>query len=333
MRLRFVAVAATVGLFAVVVAGCGSSSSSSSGSSATTSGSSSAAKKYSIGIVDFSVTEPTSQGVLNSFEAGAKQKGWEITRINPEASAEKAIAAIQTLVQKKVNLIITAVFPSTELTGGVQAALAAKIPMLSVGGGTTEGVQTNWNAGKAAGGAAIAELMVKESGGKGNLLILGYKSGLPCIGREEALDEVIKSASYNRTRDEVPIPGQVAASTNFTQAWLAQHPSNGEAMTVWGCFDEPSLGAIAAAKEARRTGVRVYGFDGLPAGIKAIEEGDMNGEIWFNTKLGGEEIVKATPQYISEGVTKAPSNPPIPFELVTQQNVKEFVTKFPEASK
>jgi len=336
MRLRVLAVLAVVGLVALVLAGCGSSGSGSSGSTSNSSASSSssgAEKKYSIGIVDFAATEPTSQAVLNSYEAGAKQKGWEITRINPEASAEKAIAAMQTLIQKKVNMIITAVFPSTELTGGVEPAMAAGIPIVSVGGGTTEGVQTNWNAGKQAGGAAIAELMVKESGGKGQLLILGYKSGLPCVGREEALDEVIKSAQFQRTRNEVPIPGQVAASTNFTSAWLAQHPSNGEAMTVWGCFDEPSLGAIAAAKEARRTGVRVYGFDGLPAGIKAIEEGTMNGEIWFNTKLGGEEILKATPQYIQEGVKKAPSNPPIPYELVTRQNVKEFVKKFPEAVK
>ncbi len=338
MYLRFLSLAAVVAFLAAIVAGCGGSGSSSttstssnSGGSSSSASSSSGEQKYSIGIVDFAVSEPTSQAVLDSYESEAKKKGWEITRINPEASADKAVAGIQTLVQKNVDMIITAVFPSEELEGGVQAALAAGIPMVSVGGGTSEGVQTNWNAGAPAGGKPLAELMVKESGGEGNLLVLGYKSGLPCVEREEALDEVTKSASYNVTRNEVPIPGQVPASTNFTQAWLTQHPENGEEMSVWGCFDEPSFGAIAAIKQAKRKNVRVYGFDGLPAGIKAIEEGDMNGEVWFNTKLGGIEMLEATPQYIEEGTEKKPTDPPIPYEIVTQKNVKEFVKKFPEA--
>lgn len=335
MRLRVVWLVVLGVVLAAFVTACGGSDDSTGAADTTeaagTTETGGGDETYSVGIVDFAASEPSTVAILDSLEASAEAAGNEVTRINPEGSADKAVAAIQTLTQKDVDLIYTAVFPSTELTGGVAAAQAAGIPIVSVGGGATEGVQTNYDVGKAQGGE-IADLLVEETGGKGNLLVLGFKSGLPCVGREEALDEGIESASFDVTRSEVQVPGQVGSATGFTQAFLAKHPSDDEELAVWACFDEPALGAIAAIKQAGRSGIPVYGFDGIPAAIKAVQQGDLYGDIWLNKTLAGEEMAKAIPQYVEEGVDKATTEPPVPYEVVTRDNVEEFLEKFPEAA-
>jgi len=59
--------------------------------------------------------------------------------IDAQGAPDKAIAAIQNLVQKKVNVIVTTVFPANSLAAGGLAAKAAGIPIASVGSGTGDG--------------------------------------------------------------------------------------------------------------------------------------------------------------------------------------------------
>jgi ABC-type sugar transport system substrate-binding protein len=114
-------------------------------------------------------------------------------------------------VQKKVDAIFTSVFPAESMAGGVLAAKAAKIPVFSLAGGTGPGVESNWNAGKLDGDQIAAEL-VKDAGGKGAALALGYTPGLPCLLREAALKSAIKPTTIQLSRQEIKIPGAVGVA-------------------------------------------------------------------------------------------------------------------------
>lgn len=329
MELRKFGAAVVAAGCLLVAAGCGSDSNDSASATPAGGGSGNSGKKYNVGIVAFAAADQTSSQAIAGYKARAAELGYKVTVVDPQGSVDKAVGAMQDLVQKRVDLMMVTVFPSTALTAGLRAAKAAGIPVVSLSGGLADGVQVNYDSGVAA-GKKLADELVEETGGSGDLLALGYKSGLPCIGREKSLDAALGSTSINKTRQEVPIPGQVEASTQFTQAFLAKHKSGG---IVWGCFDDPSLGAIAAIKQAGRKDIKVYGINGQPAALKAIQDKAMNATVWLDVTGAGKEIADNTAKYVDAGVDAKPVDTPVPDELVTQDNVDAFLKAHPDALK
>ncbi|MDX6732519.1 MAG: ribose transport system substrate-binding protein, partial [Baekduia sp.] len=318
----------------LVSAGCGSSNDNKSDTAAASgsAASGSSGKSYSVGLVGFSSADLTSQQALTSYVAEAKKKGWKTIVIDAQGSPDKAIGGIQNLVQKKVDAIFTSVFPAESMAGGVLAAKAAKIPVFSLAGGTGPGVESNWNAGKLDGDQIAAEL-VKDAGGKGAALALGYTPGLPCRLREAALKSAIKPTTMQLSRQEIKIPGAVESGTTFTQAWLAKHPKNSGPLAVWGCNGDAALGATAALRQAGRTDVKVYGINGQPAELKNIQAKTQTATAWLDATKAGVEMVAATPKMVANGVDSPPLEENIPSVLVNQQNVADFVAQHPDAAK
>jgi ribose transport system substrate-binding protein len=323
MNLRRIAIGLVAVMAMALTAACGSSD-----GSTTASGD----QKYSIGIVKFASSDQTSEEAIAAFQTYAKSQGWETTVVDPQGAVDKAIGAMQDFVQKKVDLIVTAVFDSSTLTAGAQTAKAAGIPVVSISGGTADGITANLDAG-VSNGEPVAKQLVEDMGGKGDLLVLGYKSGLPCIGREQALDDAVKGTDITITRNEVPIPGQVEASTQFTQAWLAKHSAGSGPLAVWGCFDDPALGAIAAIKSAGRDDVLVYGINGQPGAINAIKAGDMRATVYLLASEAGANFAKLVPEFVKNGVDAAPQEVPLTNVLVTDDTINDFLAKYPNATK
>lgn len=287
---------------------------------------------YSIGIVKFASSDQTSEQAIAAFQAYAQEQGWETSAVDPQGAVDKANGAMQDYVQKDVDLIVTAVFDSNTLTAGAQVAKAAGIPVVSISGGTADGITANLDAG-VSNGEPVAEQLVEDMGGEGELLVLGYKSGLPCIGREEALDTALEDTDIETTRNEVPIPGQVEGSTQFTQAWLAKHPKGSGNLAVWGCFDDPALGAIAALKSAGRDDVLVYGINGQPGAINAIEAGDMRATVFLLADQAGMEFAKLVPEFVEGGVDAEPREVPLTNVLVTTDTIEDFLAEYPDSTK
>ena len=327
MNVRRIGGVLAAALALTVTAACGSSDSAGSGGG----GGGGGDGKYTIGIVKFASSEETSEAAITAFRAEAKAKGWETTAVDPQGAVEKANGAMQDFVQKKVDLIVTAVFDSKTLTAGAQAAKSAGIPVVSISGGTADGITANLDSGVTV-GEPVAKQLVEDMGGKGNLLVMGYKSGLPCIGREMALTDALKGTDIKVTRNEVPIPGQVEGGTQFAQAWLAKNPAGSTPLAIWGCFDDPSLGAVSAAKSAGRTDVKIYGINGTPAAIKAIEAGDMRATVGLAVSEGGTKFADLVPDFIKGGVDAKPQDVSFPNTLVTTDTVADYLKANPKAA-
>ncbi|NRQ49468.1 sugar ABC transporter substrate-binding protein [Aeromicrobium stalagmiti] len=325
MNVRRIGGVLAAALALTVTAACGSSDSGGSGGGG-------GDDTYTIGIVKFASSDQTSEQAIAGFRAYAEKQGWETSAVDPQGAVDKANGSMQDYVQKKVDLIVTAVFDSSTLTAGAQAAKAAGIPVVSISGGTADGITANLDAG-VSNGEPVAKQLVEDLGGKGDLLVLGYKSGLPCIGREQALDSALKSTSIKTTRNEVPIPGQVEASTQFAQAWLAKHPKGSGPLAVWGCFDDPALGTVAALKSAGRDDVKVYGINGQPGAISAIKDGDMRATVFLLATEAGENFAKLVPDFVKGGVDAKPQEVALTNVLVTTDTIDDFLTEYPDSTK
>jgi ribose transport system substrate-binding protein len=327
--IRRVVLCTVVGALAAVAAGCGSSSPTSSASASSTGKSAgNTGTAYKIGLVPFSGEEPTSMAAMHGIEAAAKQKGWSTTLIDPGGVTAKSVAAIQTLVEKHVNLIVSTVFPANSLAAGVLAAKAAGIPVIAAGGSTGPGVEANWDVGKEDGKLLVAELAAVTHG-QGNLLVFQYTPGVACDEREATLKQYLKTAHFSSvTYDEVPIPGQVQAGYKFGQAWLASHSGPG---AIFGCFDDPTVGALAAIKQAGRTNITTLGVDGSPAALNAVRAGTMTATIWINGFGLGEQMAAAIAQMIKRGVNASPLELAAPAVLVDKGNIASFLKEYPSA--
>lgn len=327
MKFRILAAAASIAVAAVSLTAC-----SSDAPSTTDSGAHSSSDAYSIGFVAFDMSNATTIGIWNGVEETAKSKGWDATVIDTAGSADKAIAGIQTLVQKGVDVIFTGVYPTEALAAGLDAAMSAGIPVASFGGGTGTGTQTDWSFGSGP-GAETADIVLDLTDGKGSILALGYKPGVPCLTREAAFLEGIEGKSdFAIERQEIQFPGQVEMSTNFAQAWLAANPKgSAESLTVWACTDDAAIGAIAALALAGRDDVNVVSIDGNPQGLQAVQAGTMNATVWIDGYGTGAAAVNGLQELIDRGVDGEAVEGDAVYQVIDASNIESFLAEHPEA--
>src|ERR1700677_1605148 len=144
-----------------------------------------------VGIVSISATEANNARYIAGAEAAAKEIGWRVSVIDAAGNADQAKAAIQNFAQRGAAGIVDMVFPYTSIGAGLAAAKAAKIPVVTWGGGLGSSVAaTNGSGGPMT--VPVDDLMIKTLEGKGALLELTYHTGEVCRNREIELDNALK---------------------------------------------------------------------------------------------------------------------------------------------
>src|SRR6185437_1674701 len=286
-----------------------------------------------IGVVSISATEANNARYITGATAAAKELGWQISVIDAAGSADQANAAIQTFAQRGAKAIVDMVFPYTSIGAGLQAAKAANIPVVTWGGGLGGSVAaTNGSGGPMT--IPVMDLMVKNMGGKGALLALTYRTGQVCRDRETVLDQMLaKDPNITVTKNEVRIPGYFEDGAQYANAWLASHPQGSGNLAIWGCWDDPAIGAIGSLRAQNRTDVGVYGVNGNAQALENIKNGYMTATAWQDSYTEGYNMVKLLPDIVKAGAGWTPKAAEVPAVLVTKDTVEQFVKEHPDAIK
>lgn len=286
---------------------------------------------FLLGIVSISPAEANNARFIKGAEEQAKEYGWTVQVVDAQGAADQANTAIQNLVTRKAGAIIDMVFPTTSLGGGLAAAERAGIPVATWGGGMGRGVVAiNGSGGPMA--VPVVEQMVKDMDGQGSVLALTYHTGQVCREREEELDKILQAyPDIEVTKNEVRIPGYLQDGAQYASAWLASHPAGREPLAVWGCWDDPALGAISALRQQRRTDVKVYGINGNADAIVAVRDGFMTATAWQQSREEGKLLVQTIQEAIDAGDAWEPKAVEIPAIVVTAENVEQFLSDHPDA--
>jgi ribose transport system substrate-binding protein len=300
---------------------------------ATTAPAAPAGGKFLLGMVSISASDSSNARFINGATAEAKKLGWDVTVVDAHGSADEANSAFQNLIQRKVNAIIDLVFPVTSLGAGLNAAKAANVPVGTWGGGLGNGVvATNGSGGIQA--QPIVEQMVKDLGGKGQVLALTYHTGEVCRDREQVFDSILKNyPNIKVTKNEVRIPGYLQDSAQFAAAWLAGKPAGSGPMAVWGCWDDPALGAISTLKQQTRQDVKAYGENGNADAINAVKDGSMTATAWAAVEIEGSTMVDTLDQAIKAGASWQPKAVEVPVVVVNTSTIDQFLKDHPDALK
>jgi ribose transport system substrate-binding protein len=292
-----------------------------------------AADKPLIGIVSIAATEANNVRYIKGAEKAAGELGWEVSVIDAAGSADQANAGIQNFAQRGAHAIIDMVFPVSSIGAGLDAAKSAGIPVVTWGGGLGGVVAaTNGSGGPMA--TPIVEMMVEQMKGKGSILALTYRTGEVCRNREVVMDEILKKhPDIKVTKNEVRIPGYFEDGAQYANAWLTSHPAGDEALAIWGCWDDPAIGAIGSLRAQGRDDVKVYGINGNAQALENIKNGHMTATAWQDSFTEGYNMVKMLDEIKKAGDGWQAKAAEVPAVVVTKESVETFLTEHPDAIK
>jgi ribose transport system substrate-binding protein len=293
----------------------------------------SAQDKPLVGIVSISATEANNARYIKGAEAAAKELGWDVSVIDAAGSADQANAAIQNFAQRGATAIVDMVFPFSSIGAGLDSAKSANIPVVTWGGGLGSTVAaTNGSGGPMV--LPVNDLMLKAMEGKGSLLVLAYRTGEVCRNREVELDKALAAyPDVKVTKNEVRIPGYFEDGAQYANAWLAAHPAGDEKLAIWGCWDDPAIGAIGSLRAQGRDDVKVYGVNGNAQALENIKNGFMTATAWQDSYTEGYNMIKLLPDIQKAGADWQPKAVEVPAVLVTKETVEKFIADHPDAIK
>lgn len=287
--------------------------------------------KKTLGIVALVATDSLNAAVIKGMTAVAEKAGWEVNVTDTNGSVDKANAAMITYsTTQKADAIAVMAFLSSSLQSGLQSARAASIPVVSWGGELADGIVATTSALKV--GEDSVNALLDDFGHKGSVLALTYHTGVLCLYRGMAFDDAMKDESgIEVTSSEVAIPGQVEDGTKFTTGWIASRTAADGPLAVWGSWDEPAMGAIAALKQAGRTDVKVYAINGGPQALQAVKDGTLEQVVWQDGETEGKEMMQAALDSIDAGTSWKPKTIDVPGVVVTKDSLDSFLADHPDA--
>ncbi len=291
--------------------------------------------KFLLGLVSITPSDSSNARFIKGATEAADKLGWEVSVIDASGSADQANAAFQNLAQRGAGAVIDLVFPTTSLGAGLAATKEAGIPVATWGGGLGNGMDDGIVATNGTGGPQAEEVikqLVADMGGKGEVLALTYHTGQVCREREEVFDKIMaENPDIKVTKNEVPIPGYLQAGAQFASAWLAARPEGEANYAVWGCWDDPALGAISTLKQQNRPDVKVYGTNGNVDAIVAVQDGWMTATAWAAVEDEGRVLVETINEAIQAGDSWEAKAVEVPVKVVNKDTLEAFLAEHPEA--
>jgi ribose transport system substrate-binding protein len=324
-RKPLVLAVAAAAVVALALTGC---SSPSSGTTTTA-----AQDNKLLGIVTISATDANNARVIAGATAAAEAAGWKVNVVDAAGSADTANSAITNFVSKKAGMIFDLVFPVTSLGTGLANARTAGVPVASWGGGLAPNVaMTTGNGAPFAQPATDA--LLKSINNKGSVLALTYRTGQVCRDRETLFDKIVAThPDVKVQKAEVNIPGFAQDGARYATAWLGSHPAGSGDLAVWGCWEDPTLGAISAIKQAGRTDVKTFGINGSAAAIKAVQNGSLTATVYEDATAEGKAMFTTMLDAVKAGSDWKQKTVDVPGILVDKSNIDAFLKSHPEALK
>jgi len=283
---------------------------------------SAAEKKLRIAYIGACTNLPFWVTLRDEARKKAEELGVEFVDLTPpqlDAQAQKD--AFDNALQQRVDGIIIGAADNRAFDDSLDRAQAMGIPVVAVDTGIDHPwiaslVQTDNLASARIAGKYVLEHMKKP----GKVLIvggtLGHQTG---DARRQGVEEVLKEAGIEvifRAADWIP-----EKAYEITQNELNAHP---DITAIFGAWDPGALAAKAAVAEKGLLGkILIVGFDGDPAALEAIKNGEIAATIkQDNVKMGRDGVQllvdiingKEVPKYI-----------PIMGILIDASNVDQFL--------
>jgi galactofuranose transport system substrate-binding protein len=229
-----------------------------------------------------------------SIKAETAKRGWKLVYTNAASSAAKQVADVQSCIAQKVDVIWLPPREEKPLATAVKSAKAAGIPVFLLDRNVDQSLA---KAGEdyvafigsdfIEEGKRAADWLIKESGGKANIIqLLGTSGSSPANDRRKGFEDAIKGQSGMKVLASQDGDFNRDKGRQVMETLLRAHP---DVDAVYAHNDEMAIGAIAALKAAgRKPGqdVTLVSIDGERAALEAIVDGELGASVECNPRFG-----------------------------------------------
>ena len=230
------------------------------------------------------------KAIATSIQQAVEKSGnkFLLVTAGEETGVSIQVNQVEDLIAKKVDAIILSPMDGKAVVPVLKKAQAAKIPVIIVDSSVEKGNDAlyisyvgtdNFNAGKTAG-----QRMVKELGGKGNVLIVrGANGSLAGDQRVDGFKAGIEGSGL------VVVGEQPGNWTNSVAMQVAENmlQANKQVDGLFSASDVMLDGILQAASDANRTGIKILAVDGSKKAVDLIEQGAIVGTMaQFPGKMG-----------------------------------------------
>lgn len=151
------------------------------------------------------------------------------------------------------------------------------------------------------------------------------------LGRESDTNAQVRTTGFHAILDRQPALNRVEAqSANWSQSEAFQKTeiileAHGNIRGIIAGNDTMALGAIAAVKSSGLRNIIITGFDGSPDALHAIRSGELRATALQPAVFIARLAVDEANQYLKSGSTGKPERQIIPCDLVTKDNVGDYI--------
>ena len=266
--------------------------------------------------------------VREAITAEAKVRGVTIQAEDANDDTGKQISQIQNFIAQKVDAIIVNPVDTSATPKMTQLAVAAKIPLVYVNRKPEDktlpaGVAFVGSNEKVS-GVLEGEELAKCLKGKGNIVVMqGQLSNNSALDRTADIEEVMAKHPDIKIVEKQTAEWDRNKALDLMNNWIT---TGVKLSGVAANNDEMAVGAILALKQA---GVDpktmcIGGIDATADGLSEVQNGNLYVTVFQNAKGQGKGAVDAALS-LSKGEA-VPSFVDVPFEKVTKDNYKNYMT-------
>jgi ABC-type sugar transport system substrate-binding protein len=295
-RARFLAGWVLLLVAMVALAGCGSTTDSGGdgdggGGGAAAGGLPKLAQKdnYTVCFPQTEENNPWRLAQTASIKEEVQKRGWKLVYTNAAGSAAKQVADVQSCIAQKVDVIWLPPREEKPLAVAVKSAKQAGIPVFLLDRNVDQSLAKAGEdyADFIEEGKRAADWLIKETGGKANIIqLLGTSGASPANDRRKGFEDAIKGQSGMKVLASQDGDFNRDKGRQVMETLLRAHPN---VDAVYAHNDEMAIGAIAALKAAgRKPGqdVTVVSIDGERAALEAIVDGELGASVECNPRFG-----------------------------------------------
>lgn len=315
MKMKAVILIMICGL--LLLAGCGSSS---------TAGEQKG--KIVIGVSLQSFNDKFTTYIMEGMkEVSEKNKDIKIVYVDAQNDSSKQLAQVENFIRQEVNAIIVKPVDTEAMTPMLEQANDANIPLIGVNA-LFKGVEDAASfVGSESKEAGILEMegVAKLLNGKGNIAIMNGGLGHEAqINRTAGYKEVIAKYPDMKIVSEGSAEWDRSKAMNLMENWLS---SGRKIDAVVANNDEMAIGAQNAIEAAgKQDQIVVAGVDATPDALDEIKSGSLDLTVFQDAKGQGSMAIE-TAIKIAKGEKVEKLNW-IPYEVVTKDNVDQFIQKW-----
>ncbi|GAA3987175.1 substrate-binding domain-containing protein [Actinomadura viridis] len=274
-----------------------------------------------IGIVTINLQALFFNQINTGAKAVADKAGAQVQIVNGNDDATAQANAIDDLVANKYDAIIVDAIDTEGIKPAVRRAHAAGVPVVAVDATVKDpAVSTQVGVANAEGGRQLGDFLLKLSGGKGDIGVVGALNSTIQLERQKGFTDTV-TAKGMKIKTVVDGRNIQENAQNAAENLLTGNPDLPYAYAT----GEPALiGLAAAVGSQQRTGnIKVVGWDLSSQAVDGLRAGWIVGVVQQNTFRFGHEAMNAAIDLACD--RPSPKDVPVPTQIVTPQNVQDYL--------